>query len=45
MRIALTALVGIVLAGAASFGVYAASQTTTAPATTNVVQYAPAPNN
>ena len=45
MRIALTALVGVVLAVAASFGVYAASQPSTAPASTNVVQYAPAPAN
>jgi hypothetical protein len=44
MRIALTALVGIVLAAAASFGVYAASQPSATPATTNVVQYAPPAN-
>jgi hypothetical protein len=44
MRIAVTALVGIVLAVAASFGVYAASQPSAKPATTSVVQYEPPAN-
>ena len=44
MRIALAAVAGVILAVVASFGVYAASQPSAKPVSTQIVQYAPAGN-
>ena len=45
MRIALSVVVGALLAGVASFGVYAASQPAAQQSNAPIVQYAPSGNN